>query len=262
MWSSTWAATSCTVSMSRPRPTTVRSTMVSMPAALSSCSRSTACATCVARSHPVGQLDATSGERTKTCSCMSVVPRSAASTAPRTVLTCPMCPSSASLPTAEPAVPYRWRRSAGLVGPGPFHGDAQQDAPLLLHGGPVLTPVGVLARDLAVVGDEAVYGLGQRHHLHGPLHLDRIPVEVVGEDDQRSPGPTPEVLRLDRRLAGGDDDGVVVDAGRDQRQLRVPVGPGGGQDGPVILGDEVECGDDVHSAAGYCTGPAHAEGHR
>ena len=28
----------------------------------------------VARSHPVGQLAATSGERTKTCSCMRVVP--------------------------------------------------------------------------------------------------------------------------------------------------------------------------------------------
>ena len=80
--------------------------MVSTPAALSSDRRSTACATRAPRSHPVGQFDATSGERTKTCSCMSVVPSASASTGPRTVLTWPMCPlllrRSMPTPTVRP----------------------------------------------------------------------------------------------------------------------------------------------------------------
>ena len=53
----------------------------------------------------------------------------------------------------------------------------------LLHRRAVVVPVGMLARDLAVVRHQAVHGLGERYHLDRPLHLDPVPIEVVAEHD-------------------------------------------------------------------------------
>ena len=73
--------------MSRPRPSTVGSTMVRMPAPTSAVSFSTASATRDSSSHSSDQLAWLSGDSTKTCSCMSVRPSSAVDTGPRTVST-------------------------------------------------------------------------------------------------------------------------------------------------------------------------------
>jgi hypothetical protein len=70
--------------MSRPRPSTVGSTMVRMPAPASSVSLSMALATWGSSSHSSDQLAALSGDSTKTCSCMRVRPSSAVGTGRRT----------------------------------------------------------------------------------------------------------------------------------------------------------------------------------
>src|SRR4051812_1691625 len=90
MLRSTSAFTRWMSGIERPRPRTVRSTMVSTPCSFSSRSLATA-STMRASLSPSqlseGQLWAISVVSTKTCSCISVVPSAAVSIAPRTVWT-------------------------------------------------------------------------------------------------------------------------------------------------------------------------------
>src|SRR5665811_655510 len=72
--------------MYRPRPMTVRSTMVSTPAFLRFLRRSTASATrCSSLPQSSGKFSLISVLRTNTCSCMSVQPSWLVSIGPRTV---------------------------------------------------------------------------------------------------------------------------------------------------------------------------------
>jgi len=79
--------------------------------------------------------------------------------------------------------------SPGRVRPSALDGHPQQDASFTLHSCAVFVPVRMLARDLAVVRDQAVHGLGEWHHLDGTLHLDPVAVEGVGEREEGGPGP-------------------------------------------------------------------------
>ena len=92
--------------------------MVSTPWSFSSRSRCTAVAWTASSSHSA-DVFSISGLSTKTCSCMSVDPRSLASIGPRTVLTSGHC-SPFRAPTTDPASPSRrarvpgsYRRAAG-----------------------------------------------------------------------------------------------------------------------------------------------------
>src|SRR3954465_2245712 len=107
MFRSTSAFTRWMSGIERPRPRTVRSTMVSTPCSFSSRSLATA-STMRASLSPSqlseGQLWAISVVSTKTCSCIKVVPSAVVSSAPRTVWT-----SAITLPrTGEP------RTAAGI----------------------------------------------------------------------------------------------------------------------------------------------------
>src|ERR1700743_3573613 len=84
------------------------------------------------------------------------------------------------------------------------NGDAQQDPLLALHRGAVGVPVGVLARDVAVVGDEAVHGLGKLDDLDRALQLCPLAVEAVGEGADPGPGVAAEVPDLVGGLPGAD----------------------------------------------------------
>src|SRR3954463_1209249 len=107
---------------------------------------------------------------------------------------------------------------SGPVRAAASHGDAHQDPLLAHHGRAVVVPVGVLAGDAAVVGDETVHRLGQVHDLGRAFHLRPFAEEAVVEHADRDVRLPLEVLHLHCGLAGAHDDTtVVVDVTRDRR---------------------------------------------
>jgi hypothetical protein len=87
---------------------------------------------------------------------------------------------------------------------------------LVDHGALVVVPIGVFARDAAVVVDQPVHGLGQGHDLRGAVDLDPGTEEVVGEDAEGGGGVAAEVADLVGGLPAADDDlAVAVDADGD-----------------------------------------------
>src|SRR3954467_7107387 len=130
-------------------------------------------------------------------------------------------PGSAQSKTthASPAIdpiPTGGVRSAADVGAGAGEVEPDEYPLLLLHRSSVVVPVRMLAGNRAVVVDQAVHRLGQRHDRHRALDLDEAAVELVREHAQPRSWIASYVLHLDRRLTARDDDPpMVVDAAAD-----------------------------------------------
>ena len=116
----------------------------------------------------------------------------------------------------------------------------------------VVVPVGVFARDAAVVVDEPSIASGSDTISTGPVDLHPRPVERNHRTRKATrSGRAPGVLHLDGRLATADHDACRRRRRRNRygRHLRSSVRGGCRQDGPVVLADETRAPpSDVHRA--------------
>src|SRR5205085_2609952 len=83
---------------------------------------------------------------------------------------------------------------AGDGGAAPGHGHPEQDAAFPFHRGAVVVPIGMLARNPAVVVDETFHRLGEVHDLGVPLDLHPLAEEAVVEHAQRDVRVAGDVL--------------------------------------------------------------------
>ena len=101
-------------------------------------------------------------------------------------------------------------RSPGGVGSGVFDNICNRTCRSRSMAARVRVPVRMLTRDLAVVGDETVYGLRQRHYFDHAVNLNSGTVASVCEHEQRGSRPAPQV-RSGGGLPSGYDDRVAID---------------------------------------------------
>src|SRR5207248_1974446 len=108
---------------------------------------------------------------------------------------------SAGPPSRPPNLAQRILRVSPLsLGTYLLDGDADEHALVAFHGPAVVVPVGVLAGDAAVVGDEAVHGLGQGHDRRPAGDQQPLPVELAGQTAQPHARVAAQVLDLVGRL--------------------------------------------------------------
>ena len=107
MWRLASSATSLSSRMSRPRSIVVTSTIVPTPSAAASFSAAARSSTSASWSNRSGKVYDTPAELSRTCSCISVKPRSPASTGPRIVFTVAITTSGRSSWEAARSAPCK-----------------------------------------------------------------------------------------------------------------------------------------------------------
>src|SRR6266496_3957435 len=119
--------------------------------------------------------------------------------------------------------------------------DPDEHTPLLLHRPPVVVPVGVLAADAAVVVDQRLHRLWQRHDLGRALDLDPRPEEVAREDAQHRARVPAQIADLVGGLPAADGGHALgVHPDRDRRGLQPAAGAPGDRKSTRLNSSHVE----------------------
>ena len=142
--------------------------------------------------------------------------------------------------TAAPRGSRRRRCSTGAVRAGALERDRARSPLVAFHGGAVVVPVGMLAAQRAVVVDQRLHRVGQRHDLGGAVDLDPVAVEprrsartATRADHVAGSSPSAAVS-----ACADDDRPVGVDVARDRDICGGAVAPVGEHHRVVVLPDE------------------------